>query len=330
MKDGKKERRATKQAWHHRQFNGSNEKGPGGGRVPHSLARAGLVLPQGRREAGITSQEHSAQSVNVNKMSFSKGPSKERGRAWTRPWGASEASKGPEGLKEKHVRREQRREPVASSAGKEKDRRTGKFKNKRDRRIQGKRGQEEKRRTEEQNESKKKARRARVPAGRRSCRRRSEEKEGPGGQLRRQQRKKSRKKQQHQQKEGARVLRKEGRRCSKGIFEVGSHGGSKRGAERKQGGSAGGGAGRGWRSERNEFICIDRRGTLASSGNRRHGARPPALSWTRCGRNGRMLERKEFVESMEFVEDTAALERPRSSRGGHSLIGNHRRSGSRS
>ena len=168
MKDGKKGRKATRQAWHRRQFNGSNEKGLGGGRVPHSLARAGVVLPQGRREAGITSQEHFAQSVNVNKMSFSKGPSKERGRAWTRPWGASEASKGPEGLKEKHVRREQRREPVASSARKEKDRRTGKFKNKKNRRIQGKRGQEEKRRTEEQNENKKKARRARVPAGRRS------------------------------------------------------------------------------------------------------------------------------------------------------------------
>ena len=71
MKDGRKKRKATKQAWHHRQFNGSNEKDSGGGRVPHSLARAGLVLPQGKREAGVTLQEHSAQSVNVNTL----GPS---------------------------------------------------------------------------------------------------------------------------------------------------------------------------------------------------------------------------------------------------------------
>ena len=108
--------------------------------------------------------------------------------------------KGPEGLKEKRVRKKQRREPVASPAGKEKDRRTGMFKNKKNRRIQGKRGQEEKGRTEEQNSSKKKARKARVPTGRRSCRRKSKEKKGPGGKLRRQQRKKSKKNQRTSKK----------------------------------------------------------------------------------------------------------------------------------
>ena len=178
--------------------------------------------------------------------------------------------------------------------------------------MQGGRGQEEKRKTEEQKASKEGGRRARVPVRRRSCRRKRRRKKGPGGHLMRQQRKKSGKTKQHHQKEGARVLRK------KGIFVVGGHGGSERSTERKQCGLASGGAGHGRRPEREEFDCMQelREGPNAWS-------RKEEAEFNIC---------KEFLEShgIQRVFKEAAQRRPRSSRGGHSLIGNHRRSGSRS
>ena len=207
----------------------------------------------------------------------------------------------PEGLKEKRVKKEQRREPGGPLGRKEQDRRIEKLKNKKNKRRQGGRGQEEKRRIEEQKTSKEGGRRARVPVGVKSCRRKRRRKKGPGGQLRRQQKEKSRKTKQQYQKEGARVLRK------KGIFVVDSHGGSKCG-----------GAGHGRRSRKEESDCMQE-------------PRERSDAWPR--KEKAEFSCKKFLEFKECLANMAMEQRgmsePRDGRGGHGLVGIHYRSGSR-
>ena len=87
------------------------------------------------------------------------------------------------------------------------------------------------------------------------------------------------------------------------------------------------GAGEDRPPERNEFKCMERRATWALSGSEQHGARPSAWPWTRDGRDGRSMEEERRWASRALERHGARG--PRSSRGGHSLIGNHRRNGSR-